>query len=238
MSTSVSNSNSTSQTTQTFCVLEKTKNCVSNLYQTIHDVVMKIIKTIGECFEACKSSVPKIFTKTEAPDPKNIVAFYLCLEPNENHITIDEILRQNDDALESGHNYIQWLFPLETKSRSYSNAPILDRATIKRFRNDGALQLHLERCFARMLDFYGLRMDVNTLTISRAQNFNSRAAVWLTTDNHNFLRISRIIHSVGLLGLPNHSRAFLNIMQDIAQNEGAGIVNEANLRFWRGACIS
>ena len=97
--------------------------------------------------------------------------------------------------------------------------------------------MQLERSFLRILDFYGLQMDSKTLMIKRGQNFNERAGVWLTRNNHNFLRITRVIHSLGLLGLPNHSQALSTIMQDIAQNEGKNIINETNLKYWKEACV-
>jgi len=39
--------------------------------------------------------------------------------------SVREILAKDDDWLESTHDYIQWLFPLDVKSFSNRNAPVL-----------------------------------------------------------------------------------------------------------------
>jgi hypothetical protein len=168
------------------------------------------------------------------PGPQNLVLFYLGQEANNRGVGLNEILGWDNGRLESQHDYIQWLFPLRAPSGPNPTAAILDDETIQTFRSRPGLQIQVLRSFRRMLAFYGLQMDEATGQITRAPNFNARAAVWLTPGNHNFLRITRMIHSLGLLGLPDQARAFFAIMQDIAQNEGAGIVGNS-LGFWQGA---
>ena len=219
---------------------------MNDFCKTVHDVVTKIFNAIKELFTQNRSttgtsiattvttgtSIPSITMATTLPNPRNLLPFYYGQEANNNSVTLQQILNWDDGQLETVHNYIQWLFPLTTPSGPNPTAPVLDQATIQTFQNDVLLKAQLLRSFRRMLTFYGLQMDEATRVITRAPNFNARAAVWLTPANHNFLRITRIIHSLRLLGLPEYSSAFLTIMQDIARNEGSAIVGNAPT-FWQ-----
>lgn len=167
----------------------------------------------------------------------NLVAFYRGTEPNNNNVTLEQMLAWDDGQLEAVHDYIQWLFPLKTRSGPNPTAAVLDDATIQAFRGDPHLKNQVLRSFRRMLTFYGLQMDETTKVITRAPNFNERAAVWLINPvgHHNFLRITRIIHSLTLLGLPEYGQSFFAIMQDIRNREGLNIISEQTFQFWSSA---
>lgn len=213
----------------------------NDLCKIVYDLAMKIINAIRNCFASRQNApttgttVNSVTTMTNVPNPRNITRFYYGLEPNDYSVTLHQILNWDDEQLEADHNYIQWLFPLENPSGPNPTAPVLDQATIQTFRNNSLLKNQLLNAFRRMLAFYGLQMDEMTRAITRAPNFNVRAAVWLSPDNHNFLRITRIIHSLSILGLPEYGRAFLTIMEEIASNEGSAAVGNVNLQYWRGA---
>jgi hypothetical protein len=222
---------------------------IKDLCKRVFDLAIKIIKAISNCFSmspnmpctglTARTTINSVMTMTNTPNPRNIISFYYGLEANNNHVTLAQILNWDDGQLEAIHNYIQWLFPLETSSGPNPTAPILDQTTIQVFRNDALLKNQLLNSFRRMLSFYGLQMNATTRAITRASNFNARAAVWLTPADrnyHNFLRITRIIHSLSILGLQEYAHAFLTIMQDIARNEGSGTVGDGTLRYWQTAC--
>lgn len=208
---------------------------LQDLGQWIYDLAMRVFKAVQDFFCPVRSvSEPRPITSaTVAATPQQLIDFYQGTAPNNNGVTLDQILNWDDGQLESVHNYIQWLFPLTTPSGPNPTAPVLDPQTIRLFCNNRLLTEQVKRSFHRMLAFYGLHERAGTF--SRAPNFASRAAIWLTPNNHNFLRITRILHSLKLLGLPQHSQAFLQIMSDIAAHEGAGIVTAGNLRFWQNA---
>jgi hypothetical protein len=213
-------------------------NWISDICKRVYDLAMKMITAIKDCFATRQSlttgtTITPLNTRITIPDPKNVIPFYRGLEANNNHATLNQILSWDDGQLEMVHDYIQWLFPLETPSNFNPTAPVIDQATIQTFRNDSLLKSQLLRSFCRMLTFYGLQMDVTTRVITRAPNFNLRAAVWLTSGNHNFQRITRIIHSLSLLGLPEYSRAFLTVMQNIASNEGSRVVGSETVGYWQ-----
>ena len=67
---------------------------------------------------------------------------------------IEDVLAMPDDALEVVHDYIQWLFPLPTRSMAQPDAPVLDAAEIDAIRADPRSVARLEQAAARMLRFY------------------------------------------------------------------------------------
>ena len=158
---------------------------------------------------------------------EKLIAFYSGKGADDRGRRIDEIWRFSHEELESVHDYIQWLFPLTERSAFNPGAPLLDEDTIARFREEGALRANLERSLRVMLDFYGLAIARNE--ILRVPTFAARARVWLTPHNHNFLRLTRILKSLSLLGL--HDRA----TQLLACLEGLPIIDEEALRYWREA---
>lgn len=215
---------------------------ISDTCKAVHDLAMKIFKSIYNCLSGRRPFIPIETAATTRSvtvlASQDIVGFYRGLGPNNNGVTLDEILGWDDNRLEALHNFIQWLFPTTQRSGPNPTAPILDQPTILIFRNDPALKNQVLRSFRRMLSFYGLQMDERTKVISRAPNFAARAPVWLPGTYHNFLRITRIITSMGLLGLPEYSRSFFNILQDINRNEGRGIIPADSFAIWQSACPS
>lgn len=206
--------------------------------QWVYDLAMKVFKAVQDffCLPQSASEPAPIFQATVAPTAMDLFDFYRGTAPNNNGFTLDQILAWDDDSLESVHNYIQWLFPLMHPSGPNPTAPVLVPAMIHLFRGSAHLQEQVLRSFHRMLAFYGLQVDAGPRgTISRAPNFAARAAVWLTPNNHNFLRITRMIHSLKILGLTQQSVALFHIVCNIAANEGAGIVTQDNLRHWQNA---
>jgi hypothetical protein len=201
--------------------------------QMIHNLAMKVIQALGRCCGF--NTTGAVRNPTVGAHARNVSEFYRDLLPNHNNFTLEQILSWDNERLEQDHNYIQWLFPLQSQSNYNTTAPLLDAATIQTFNNDQALRDRLLVAFKRMLHFYGLQIDEPSGAIIRAPNFDERAAVWLTQGNHNFLRITRIIHSLGLLGLTHHARAFQNIMLQIAHEEGAGIVGRGTITHWHRA---
>ena len=140
------------------------------------------------------------------------------------------------DELEFHHDYIQWLFPLPEPSGANASAPLLSSQDIAAFKSDDALQNALLRSFALMLQFYGLdRVERgDAVEIVRGARFAERSREWLTSGNHNFLRISRILRSLSLLGLRKYAAAFLDALESI-YTQNARIIGETTMGYWRRA---
>jgi len=127
--------------------------------------------------------------------------------------SVEEVLAFSDDALERVHDYIQWLFPLPTRSMAQPGAPVLSSGEIAAIREDERALATLRRAAERMRLFY------------------ERTDGWLTRSDHNHLRISRILQSLRLLAGEEDARAFYSAI--MARHEAAGApIDPRNLGYW------
>ena len=145
----------------------------------------------------------------------------------------------SDDRLEVTHDYIQWLFPLPEPSSFNLAAPVLNRESIQEFRTRPDLQDKLRVSFLRMINFYGLEVrSGERTTVNRAQNFATKATVWLSPGNHNHLRITRILRCLSVLGLEAEAKAFFDCLVEICegeQNEPMSAISDETMLYWREA---
>jgi opioid growth factor receptor-like protein len=171
------------------------------------------------------------------PDP--IVVFYSG-GVDRNGRTLREILGWNDSTLEAVHDYIQWVFPTRQPSGVNPSAPLVTAETVRAFAADATLRGALLDAFSRMLRFYGLRRLVREDGSVRVEiddgRFADRAENWLRPDNHNHLRLTRIVQSLGTLGLAEDAKALQRcLVHDIGEGATADRVSAATVRFWRTA---
>lgn len=123
--------------------------------------------------------------------------------------TLDAILGWPDEDWELQHDFVQWLFATDQESMFNPDAPVLDAATIARFRADPLLRHRLRRSFDRWLSFCGIIHIDAGLAFDRPN-----PDVW-GRPNHNWLRITRVLRSLNLLGLNNEARAFFALLTTI-----------------------
>lgn len=127
-----------------------------------------------------------------------------------------DVLVLPDEQLEAVHDYIQWLFPLPDRSSAQPDAPVLTEAEIRAINADQRAAETLTRAAERMLQFYG------------------RTNWWLRGHDHNHLRITRIIRSLGLLVGPAAAQDFHRAILTLHVAAGAP-VNTRSLQFWDDA---
>lgn len=163
-----------------------------------------------------------------------ILAFYRGGRDDEGR-TLQAILAWPDAELEAVHDFIQWLFPLPERSGANPDAPVLDADTIAAFRQSKELQDQLRQSFLRMLRFYGLEFDGETVRL--IANFFSRSATWLNPNNHNHLRLTRMLRSLHLLGLATESTALFQALSEIYSNH-PGRITQRTYQFWKDATTS
>ena len=168
-------------------------------------------------------------------DESALLGFYRHAGRDHRGRTLDVIRAYDADRLEGTHDFIQWLFPLPEPSGANPNAPRLTQADIEAFESDAGLRNELRRSLQVMLGFYGLRLvdAPGAPRIERGGDYASRSAQWLAR-SHNFLRISRILRSLTLLGCAPEARAFLQCLEEI-QRENAQDIGPDTLRYWRRA---
>jgi len=160
-----------------------------------------------------------------------LLRFYRHAGPDHRGRTLDEIRAFGTDRLEGTHDFIQWLFPLPEPSGANAHAPILATADVEAFLAEPALRDELRRSLDVMLAFYGLERD--GVRIGRGANYAQRSSEWIERP-HNFLRISRILRSLSLLGCAPQARALLGCLEAIF-SENADAIGSRTLGYWRRA---
>lgn len=130
--------------------------------------------------------------------------------------TVAHILSFSDNELERCHNYIQWLFPLNEPSVAVPGSPVLSRGDIRAIRKSEKAQANMRAARERMQMFY-------------AGNDH-----WLCSNDHNHLRITRIIQSLRLLVGDDEANDFRNTILALVAS-GGNRVNSRSLQFWTEA---
>lgn len=164
-----------------------------------------------------------------------LIAFYSGAGTDVAGRRLEDIWRFSLAELEDNHDYIQWLFPLTERSAFNPDAPILDMATIERFAADESLRKNLQHSLQVMLDFYGLEIAGDRIVPS--SSFAGRSANWLTPFNHNYLRLTRILKSLKLLGLGERAKQLFDCLEEIHAAH-ARTIGDRTMSFWRMAAKS
>lgn len=139
------------------------------------------------------------------PAMSQLLSFYRCEGHDGQGRSLDAILAWSDDELEEVHDFIQWLFPLPEPSQYNPDAPLLTEGDIQVFRSEPKLQVNLRRSFDRILEFLGLAWKDGSVV--EGPSFEVRRPEVWDFPNHNWLRITRILRSMRLLGLEAEAQA-------------------------------
>ena len=168
-----------------------------------------------------------------------IVDFYRGAGTDHRGRTIDQVWAFDHDELEGVHDFIQWLFPTDRPSGFNPWAPVLTASSIAGLRALPDLRPRVERSLDRMLDFYGLRRERrgSTVVIEPSPAIAARGPRWWSVGNHNHLRLTRIIASLGLLGLSAEAVALEGALARIRTEYRTGISAET-ARYWAAAAAN
>jgi hypothetical protein len=115
------------------------------------------------------------------PERPSVLAFLEGEGPDARGRTIFDVLAFDSQALERTHDFIQWLFPLAEPSGAVPDAPVLTPDEAAAIRDSTLAQCGLAAGSDRMAGFY------------------RSTTHWLVPQDHNHLRITRIIRSLRLL---------------------------------------
>jgi len=197
------------------------------------------------------ASYSSLFSKPQpTADSGLLIRFYdpsQCA-PDARGRPLRDILAWEDPYLEGCHNYIQMLFPLPEGSPFNLDAPVVDREVFEAFRSREELRAGLRSSFERMLAFYGFELRVGgeggeegeegeegagRVRVVSGPNYREAFANWVHRFDHNHLRISRILRSLRVLGLPDEAQAFFHALQEVFDSFGR--ISERSLMFWRRA---
>jgi len=164
-----------------------------------------------------------------------VVAFYSG-DVDDSGRTLEEIWTWSDEELELVHDYIQWVFPTVQRSAVNPSAPLVTADTARAFSANPELREAVGHSLDRMLAFYGLRRSPmpGALRIEiDPDRFAARAGDWLRPNNHNHLRLTRIMQSLSALGLLPEARALQRcLVDDIYEGPGRGKITDDSYEFW------
>jgi len=171
-------------------------------------------------------------------DESALLRFYRHAGHDHRGRSLADIRAFDFGRLEGTHDFIQWLFPLPEPSGASAHAPILGAGDIAAFAAEPALREELLRSLDTMLAFYGLARpgSGDEAAVARGTNYPERSREWLDR-SHNFLRISRILRCLALLGCKPEARAFLACLEEIVRENGWAVGSDT-LGYWRRAAAS
>lgn len=122
----------------------------------------------------------------------SIVNFYLNIEPCvTGYMFGDIIYKWTDNKLERTHDYIQYLFPLQEKSKYNKKDILLTEDDIEIFKTNKKIRENVKQALSRMLRFYGISNF----------KFDGEQKDWMKPNNHNHLRLTRIMKFLQLIGM-------------------------------------
>ncbi|XP_036173239.1 opioid growth factor receptor-like protein 1 isoform X2 [Myotis myotis] len=116
-------------------------------------------------------------------------------------VYIEEVLNKwkgDYEKLEHNHTYIQWLFPLREQGLNFY-AKELTTYEIEEFKKTKEAIRRFILAYRMMLEFFGIKLIDKTGNVVRALNWQERFQ-HLNESQHNYLRITRILKSLGELG--------------------------------------
>lgn len=164
----------------------------------------------------------------------NKIAYFLSGGLEIEGISVENIIKYTGKELEEGHRYIQFLFPINTESKYNLKANLVDDETIALYASDPVLRADHLGIFNYMLGFFELTLDNNGEVIP-LRDFESPGAnvpVWLKKENHNQLRLTRIMHSLNLLG---NREAAMALQKEIVRLGELFNINTMTLEHWKGS---
>ena len=149
--------------------------------------------------------------------------------PNGEGYFLDQILGWSNDDWEEDHAYIQWVFPTNQPSLFNPDAPVLKADEITIIQSDPHIQEVLGVIYHRWLRFCGLGYGNTGLEFGTSEFPTGNPVVW-SRFNHNWLRITRVLHSLRLLGRKDRAEEFFNFLTQHRE-----LFPENNFLFWRQA---
>uniref|UniRef100_A0A672RB58 Opioid growth factor receptor like 1 n=1 Tax=Sinocyclocheilus grahami TaxID=75366 RepID=A0A672RB58_SINGR len=162
------------------------------------------------------------YKEPRQPNEYRNLRFYLNKIPLvPDGIYIEEILtkwRGDYEKLEHNHTYIQWLFPLREQGLNFY-AQELTQDEIKEFQSTREAKRRFLLAYTIMLDFFGIKLLDKNGNVARALNWQDRFQ-HLNESQHNYLRITRILKSLGELGFESFKLPLVHLLLEEALVEG------------------
>jgi hypothetical protein len=159
--------------------------------------------------------------------------FLAGAEPGPRGLRLSELLAEDDGFFEECHDFVQWLFPLNTPSEYHLRAPVLEIEELAALSAE-ALE-GTEKAFDRMMSFYGLVYDKGRVTIG--PNWDKRMQDWAVIPTHNSLRLTRILRSLSLQGHHIRAQALLGFLLGLFADANVPQERRKECLYWKQAVM-
>ena len=146
----------------------------------------------------------------------SIVNYYKLSGTDDQGRSLIYVLEKDHDWLEDTHDYIQWVFPTREMSCFNPNSPLVTQETIENFDT---------QCYINLIgaaNFFAFRF----WDITASNPF------WVTTHNHNFLRISRFLDCLNTFNLTDFSVKYLDILESL-HKRNKDVITENIFEIWK-----
>lgn len=134
---------------------------------------------------------------------------FLLGQTNPRGLNLRWIFTASNVDLEDRHDWIQWAFPIDTPTQFVDGAPVVTLAEMQAL--DITQQANIRRCHAQFATF-----------LQSTQH-------WRRGNNHNHLRITRVLRCLTLAGMDELATQFLAYATENGQP------TPETLRYWRDA---
>lgn len=137
------------------------------------------------------------------------------------------------ERLEMHHGYIQWLFPVfENAGMNWESQP-LSKSGAAIIRQDPAASRRVIGSYRLMLKFYGLVLkDEKTGELERHPDCYDTQMANLNESGHNWLRVSRIITSLGELGFRRYKKPLIETLKKEVESGALANAAQSCHNFW------
>ncbi len=170
------------------------------------------------------------------------LGFLIGVVPNIRGDYIDMLWTKDNPWMEWEHNYVQWWFPIDTVgSGDGVNAPRFLDSTNTILQNNDAVRTYAQQMmrvsFARKASFWGQRVVNNgdgTLRLEKLAVVHGEKdweENWIYK-SHNYLRMTRFLHSLRFLGLIPERNALFEYLKSVSVKDARV---RRSVKFWDGA---
>lgn len=159
----------------------------------------------------------------------SIFSFYLHEIPDQHGRFLTDLWDMSFWDMLSDHDYIQWLFPLNTPSNFNPSAPILTSEECRIWQQSEKLQENLRISWQKWLNFLGLDYRDK---VSYGINWDQRKAFWIFNNSQSY-RITRVLKCLKLLGLEKEAQLFFQQLEEIYYQEG--MISVVAMKHWMAA---
>ncbi len=166
----------------------------------------------------------------------DLLEFYTNAKPNPDGLYLKDIWNFSDWELENRHHYIQWLFPIELKSNHNDTCLQVSPSEINEALKSRDFQENLFHSLLLMENFWGFKVKHKFHQEKPAgviKDYNAKN--WVTLYNHNYIRITRVLHSLKVFGLEEEANELFNYLESEVYSHNSHSIGSQTLEYWKSA---